>query len=260
MTVVVFLVVLIALAIIFLLLIFFGSKECKIIGATLLLLLVLLFPYYIYCGKIFLESIISVNPGETFRSRALDMYKDLFHFELVEYVKYDKQTYKRPIIFMVNHIHQSLLDSISVLLINQTNARIVSTISQSDLIGGIVNSINYINIKHGNGYQMLLDKGTEALQKGDNLIIFPEGKYAYKKKHWTFLETFQTGCFDLALKNNSLIVPIIIEGFRDNNFFITPGSFRIHYLKPIDCAGHSSDSLRELTRKNMNDKLSELKE
>lgn len=179
---------------------------------------------------------------------------------------HNESTYTQPTIFVMNHIaHSRPFDEFCLALIQQPNLRIVALPRKPGSSPHIIlTSSNYLPVKHGQGYDGFMESCSKALKNGDSLLLFPEGKHTEQQLHWTQLSEFQSGAFDLALKTQCPIVPLILEGFNCPNGWIKgfgqgAQPLRLHYLDPIDpkefIARRSTQSLKDIVRHQMNQKL-----
>lgn len=82
--------------------------------------------------------------------------------------------------------------------------------------------------------QQAIAKAAKSLQKGECVLIFPEG-HLEKDHHLTY---FHTGAMRIALKAKKDIVPITIIGASEalppKKFLLKPGKIRVIFHKPIN--------------------------
>lgn len=185
------------------------------------------------------------------------------HFKVIEINK-DISTQHKPVIFLVNH-HTSeskILDYFGILTIPGKN-RIVVTGGKTRwrIIDNLYSNLYTIKLtKNTTGnLDMFLESCYQELARGNNLIIFPEGKYSNKKKTWRKLEKLQTGAFILSKKFNVPIIPVIISGNSHQYGFLTGDNLVIKYLEVIYPSSFSnSEDMREYSLKSMNKGLETL--
>jgi 1-acyl-sn-glycerol-3-phosphate acyltransferase len=176
---------------------------------------------------------------------------------------HNETTYTQPVIFLINHIAKARpFDEFCLALIDQPNLRIVALPHKPGSYPDIIlKSSQYIPAKHSNGFSGFTENCEKALQDGNSILVFPEGKHTEKQLHWTQLSQFQSGVFELALKTKSLIVPLILEGFNCDSGCIKGFGqggqpLRLHYLDPIDPRNFDSAlKLKHIVRYQMNQKL-----
>jgi len=73
----------------------------------------------------------------------------------------------------------------------------------------------------GRSKRMMMDKGIEAIRKGNSIMMFPEGTRSKEGQ----IQPFKSGAFRLALETGSPILPIAIKG---TFHAIKKGGFVIH--------------------------------
>jgi 1-acyl-sn-glycerol-3-phosphate acyltransferase len=116
---------------------------------------------------------------------------------------------KKPVIIICNH--QSLLD---ILVLNTLFIHF-KWVSKTELfslpfVGWLMALSGYIRIKRGKMEsikKMMLDC-SKAIQKGNSVLIFPEGTRSVDGT----LGRFREGAFRLALKNQVSILPVKLTG------------------------------------------------
>ena len=88
------------------------------------------------------------------------------------------------------------------------------------------------------------------LDKNISVIFFPEGTRSRSGK----MNRFNTGAFDLAIREGIPILPLVIDGSRDclpkkSWVFNTKASVRLEVLKPVPATGYQKGDSAELTEK-----------
>lgn len=88
----------------------------------------------------------------------------------------------------------------------------------------------------------------ETLRGGNSIMMFPEGTRSQSGR----LRTFKSGAFELALKTERPLLPILIRGSGNalpKQGFVLQGRHRIQVeiLEPIPAASFASQSAKELT-------------
>lgn len=107
--------------------------------------------------------------------------------------------------------HQSILD---ILLLNRlgNSFRWVSKTENYRLpiLGASMRMARYIEIERGNKESVIrmMDLAVEALDKGISVMMFPEGTRSRDDQPGPF----KTGAFQLALRANRPVLPIILDG------------------------------------------------
>jgi 1-acyl-sn-glycerol-3-phosphate acyltransferase len=133
--------------------------------------------------------------------------------------------------------HQSILD---ILLLNCLRYRFkwISKIENNKVpvLGWYLCMAGYITVDRGNkeSKEEMLEKSYEVLNKGSSIMIFPEGTRSPDRQ----IGFFKRGAFQLALRANTPILPIIIEGTGDilpkhGLIFNSGQKIRIRVLKPV---------------------------
>lgn len=92
-----------------------------------------------------------------------------------------------------------------------------------------------------------IDKGVDAVRRGDSLLMFPEGTRSRTGE----LLPFKRGAFVLALKGQVPVVPVAIYGagraMHRGSYFIWPTVVRVHLGVPIETAGRTLDERQALS-------------
>jgi long-chain acyl-CoA synthetase len=120
----------------------------------------------------------------------------------------------------------------------------------------LANRNNIIVMDLNNNLKESIQKMAEVLKKQKNLIIFPEGTRTTDGKLGDFKKTFAI----LSRELNIPIVPVTISGAFDalprGRFIPVPFTkIKVEFLKPIYPDEHSYDSLSNLVKDNIQDKL-----
>lgn len=242
---------------------------CGLIGACLLLVFWRHTLYYM--GLLAIAGYVCETPktaGAQWNSYSRSLIQSLFTVQIT-----NETQYSQPVIFLINHIAKSRpFDEFCLALISQPHLRIAALPRKPNSYPDIImKSNNYLPVKHGSGYQDFVDTCTSALQQGDSILVFPEGKNTESQIHWTQLAEFQSGVFDVAIATGSLVVPLLLEAFNCENGWIkgygqAAQPLRLHYLEAIDphefADAHPdatdeelSGRLKYLVRYQMNQKL-----
>lgn len=165
----------------------------------------------------------------------------------------EKLDSKRATILVANH--QSLLDVI-ILFRLFTHFKWVSKIEnfRVPFIGWNMTLNRYIPLRRGDKSSVIrmMKLCREALQKGNSLIIFPEGT----RSPDGCLRRFRPGAFDLAREAARPIQPIVVRGTADalpKRGFILQGRHPISIevldvIPPEDFAENTSDELSDRVR------------
>ena len=133
--------------------------------------------------------------------------------------------------------HQSILD---ILLINCLRYRFkwISKIENNKVLvlGWYLRMADYITVDRGNkeSKEEMLEKSYQALKRGNSIMIFPEGTRSLNKQ----IGFFKRGAFQLAMKADRPILPIIIDGTggilpKHGLIFNSGHKIRIRVLDPV---------------------------
>jgi 1-acyl-sn-glycerol-3-phosphate acyltransferase len=94
----------------------------------------------------------------------------------------------------------------------------------------------------GRSKRMMMDRGIEAMQKGNSVMIFPEGT----RSKDGLIQSFKSGAFRLALATGSPILPIALKGtfhaIRKGGFIIPFDTIRD--MEPHEIAGKIHDLIK----------------
>tara|TARA_B100000161_G_scaffold250605_1_gene208979 strand:+ start:867 stop:1427 length:561 start_codon:yes stop_codon:yes gene_type:complete len=152
---------------------------------------------------------------------------------------------EKPVIIASNH--QGLWESFYL----QTLANPLTTIIKKELIyipffGWALNLLNPIKINRTKKIQsakMVIDTGTQKLQNGFSILLFPEGTRKIPGKK---IGKFARSAADLAIKNNVDLIPIYHDSglyWKNKKFIKFPGTVKVFIGKPIQ-----GDSSSEKTK------------
>lgn len=147
--------------------------------------------------------------------------------------------------------HQGFLD-IPVLLtaVNRSAGFIAKKeLLKVKIISGWMKEIHCVFIDRSNIRESVksINEGVENLKNGYNMCIFPEGTRSKGDK----VGEFKKGSMKLALKSNSLVVPVAINGtykvLEANGWKIKPADVSVKILKPIDTQSISNEEKKDLS-------------
>ena len=110
--------------------------------------------------------------------------------------------------------HQSMLD---IVVFNMLKHRLrwVSKIEvfRVPLLGWEMKMVKYIELERGNKHSVvrMMEKCIESLRDGISVVIFPEGTRSLTGA----IGRFKTGAFQLALRTDKPLLPVLIDGTGD---------------------------------------------
>lgn len=148
----------------------------------------------------------------------------------------EKLDQKQAYIIIPNH--QSLLD---IVFFNMLRHRLrwVSKIEifRVPLVGWEMKMVKYIELIRGNKASVvkMMEKCVESLQDGISVVIFPEGTRSLTGA----IGKFKTGAFQLAVKTDKPLLPVLIDGTgaimpkKGGIIFRSRRIVRIRVLDPI---------------------------
>ncbi len=120
----------------------------------------------------------------------------------MEIIGAEKLTTNRPKLILANH--PTLVDVVMLIsLLKNTNCVVKKALFRDPFLGGVVRAAGYIN---NDGTDAVIDVCVEALQSGDNLVIFPEGTRSVPGKDMKF----QRGAAHIAARAGVDVVPVTI--------------------------------------------------
>lgn len=144
---------------------------------------------------------------------------------------------KNPVIFAPNH--QSYLDGFLIVaslpkdILKNTYFLAEETYFQSDFRKFIAKNFNIILVNVNKNLKLSLQKSASALEKGKNIVIFPEGA----RTRDGGLLPFKKGFAILSKELNIPVVPIVIKGsfesYPINAKLPKPHPIKIKFLNPI---------------------------
>jgi 1-acyl-sn-glycerol-3-phosphate acyltransferase len=112
--------------------------------------------------------------------------------------------------------HTSYADGVLLVLVCRRlgrSLRLLATagVFRAPLIGGLVRRLGFIQVDRGAATaSSSLDAAMEALEAGEAVGIFPEGRTTRDPEHWP--ERAKTGAVRLALRSGAPIVPVAMVG------------------------------------------------
>ena len=153
------------------------------------------------------------------------------------------ETFKRGSVLISNH--QSILDPIIMLALSPHILVLISEkVWNNPIVHPLFKLAGFINLNQP--MDSLKAKISDAVEKGYNVVIFPEGKRSWS----SVMDPLKPGSFKLAIKAGAPIVPVTIEGtykMFEENERITPGqSSSVWIHKPIETAGLSRKEQAEI--------------
>lgn len=154
--------------------------------------------------------------------------------------------------YVVTANHQSFFDIPLLFFLPAVNGfKFVSKIEVRKIpaIGWMLGLRDDIVIRRGtaSAATCVMDEGTEHLQRGTNIVIFPEGTRSKDYK----VHLFKDGAFKLAQSNNVGVVPCVIDGTRGllTKRGVTTRTLTLRILPPIEAEQVKEyESARELAQ------------
>jgi 1-acyl-sn-glycerol-3-phosphate acyltransferase len=162
--------------------------------------------------------------------------------------------------------HQSMLD---IVFFNMLRHRLrwVSKIEifRVPLVGQEMRMVKYIEIERGNKLSVIkmMEKSVSSLHDGLSIVIFPEGTRSLNGE----IGRFKSGAFQLAIKTDKPLLPVLIDGTGDllpkkGIIFRRYRNVRLKVLDPIfpgQFGTGDSDELAERVQLMMVNALKELR-
>ncbi|GAB3017493.1 hypothetical protein GCM10011376_02170 [Nocardioides flavus (ex Wang et al. 2016)] len=119
-----------------------------------------------------------------------------------------------PVIVVANHT--SFADGILLALVGRRlgrSLRLMATggVFRSGLVGPFVRRLGFIPVQRGTSAAAAsLDAAATALEAGEAVGLFPEGRITRDARHWP--ERAKTGAVRLALRTGAPVVPVALVG------------------------------------------------
>lgn len=181
-----------------------------------------------------------------------------------------------PAIFVVNHMHVALLETIAAPLLaspptlggspnHNMGCRVVAACAETAGIRSVFQNLGCIPVERpaaGGNATAVVQRCADVLADGRDVLIFPEGRHNHKKQHWYHLEGLQTGAFLLARRTGRPIVPIAFGPPKtDTDWIASTGLVRpwggepiqVQYLPPLwPHRFGTPQEMREATRLALN--------
>lgn len=191
-------------------------------------------------------------------TRILPLWK--FTIEGLEKIQKDQA-------YVIISNHQSILDI--VLLTNlDCNFRWISKTEnfRVPLLGLSMKMARYIEVERGNKESVIrmMERSVETLQKNISIMMFPEGT----RSKSTATLPFKTGAFQLALKTDKPVLPVIVEGTgkvlpKHGYRFSSGHRLRVRVLDPVFPGSFGTGDHEELAvvfRSMMVDELTKMRQ
>ena len=192
-----------------------------------------------------------------FQGRYLTRMVPLWSFTIEGTEKIQKD---QAYVIISNHL--SILD---IILLNNLgcNFRWISKAEnlRVPILGLSMKMARYIEVERGNKESVLrmMEKAVDTLQKNISIMIFPEGT----RSKTTATLPFKTGAFQLALKTDKPVLPVIVEGTgkvlpKHGYRFSSGHRLRVRVLDPVFPGSFRTGDHEELAvvfRKMMVDEL-----
>ena len=142
--------------------------------------------------------------------------------------------------------HQSILD---ILLINCLRYRFkwISKIENMKMpvLGWYLRMADYITVNRGNkeSKEEMMGKSYQCLKRGTSIMMFPEGTRSIDRE----IGFFKRGAFQLAIRTNRPILPILIDGSggvlpKHGLIFSTGHKIRIRVFDPVSPESFDTDN------------------
>ena len=160
--------------------------------------------------------------------------------------------------------HQSLLDILVMFRMRKPYKWVSKRENfRIPIVGQVMQMNGYINIARDDAKSIrhMIDRGVELIERGDSLLVFPEGTRSEDGR----LLPFRTGAFKIAQKAGVQIIPVVIDGsakgLRRGSLLVHRAQMSAHVLEPIapetfvDC---SAKELAARVQQVMTDKLAAL--
>lgn len=124
----------------------------------------------------------------------------------------EKIDHKQAYVIVPNH--QSMLD---IVIFNMLHHRLrwISKIEvfKIPVLGWEMRMVKYIELERGNKHSVvrMMEKCISSLREGISIVIFPEGTRSLTGA----IGRFKTGAFQLAIKTDKPLLPVLIDGTGD---------------------------------------------
>jgi 1-acyl-sn-glycerol-3-phosphate acyltransferase len=162
--------------------------------------------------------------------------------------------------------HQSILDII-IFCVLRHPLRWVSKMEvfKVPLLGWSMKMVKYIGLERGNKHSVIrmMESCITSLNEGVSIVLFPEGT----RSRTGDIGRFKTGAFQLAIKTDKPILPVVLDGTGDilpkkGMIFKSRRDVRIKVLDPVFPGQFGTGDPEELAvklQKLMTDALEEIK-
>jgi 1-acyl-sn-glycerol-3-phosphate acyltransferase len=165
----------------------------------------------------------------------------------------DRKKAEKGTTYVIISNHQSILD---ILLINclRYKYKWISKIENFNVpvIGWYLRMAKYITVDRGNEESKteMLENSYNCLKKGISIMIFPEGTRSLNNE----IGFFKRGAFQLALKANVSILPVIIDGTggilpKHGMIFGSGHRITIKVLDPVSPADFGTENPDDLAKR-----------
>ena len=156
----------------------------------------------------------------------------------------------RPLIFLSQH--QSAWETAAF---NVVLKRPVAFVFKKELLyipffGWAFAALNMIGIDRKQGrhaFSQLLRKGQQCLDRGQSVIVFPEGT----RQAFASVGTYKRGGAQLAIHTKTPVASIALDSGKywpKQGFLKYPGTIQVNIGAAIDCTGKDSEQITEYAR------------
>jgi 1-acyl-sn-glycerol-3-phosphate acyltransferase len=162
----------------------------------------------------------------------------------------EKVDFSQPHIFVFNH--QSTLDIAVAFQSIPVGLRFIAKkeLKNIPFLGWYMQAMGmiFVDRKRGQKAYRSLEKAAEMVNKGANIISFPEGT---RSPDGTIMN-FKKGTFVVAIRARAPIVPVAVEGTRHvmpkNTFRFRPHPIRVAFGQPIPTTNLKDENLANLIK------------
>ena len=163
---------------------------------------------------------------------------------------------KRPVIFVANHA--SAVDPYLFGTVPEDTSFVTTWPFRIPFYRNVMEAAGYVQAERG--WDHVLERGKELLEKGCSLIIWPEGHRSRDGR----LGRFTNGAFILSFMTGIPVLPVCITGsdrlMPPGSRFFTPARVGVTLLPPVFPAGKGYDpagivDMRERTRRVIADEM-----
>ena len=200
--------------------------------------------------------------GETaFYKQSREWSKDILKISGIEYKVFGLENIEKDKSYIFASNHASLMDIPVIIAAIPTDCNIMykKELEKVPYWGKALIQSPYISVDRKNPVKakQSLNESVERLDKGQSLIIFPEGTRSETSK----VCEFKRGAFSVASVSKKPIIPVALKGtsglMEKGSKKVSSGSVEVHFLNPVEISSSNKKEMLDFID-DMRNNISEI--